>query len=335
MAYIKVQTRDGPKEVRIPWGTIFIVVGIIILLVIINSSYYSVQAGEVGVVQRFGEYIRETGPGLHFKLPWGIEKVTKVNVEYRYKEEFGYKTEQAGITTRYVSPRQVDFETVSLMLTGDLNCAVVEWSVQYNIKDPKAYLFNVRNPEQTLRDMSESVMREIVGDRSVTEVITVSQEASQEQGLGAEVRRQLQDVLDKYNSGIRVTQVVIKTANPPKEVKASFNEVNQAQQQMEQTKNQAEQAYQKIIEPAKGQALKAITEAEGYKEERINMANGDVARFRNLLTEYEKAPDVTRRRIYLETMEKILPKINRTIIIDEEARSILPLLDLKQEGRMP
>jgi membrane protease subunit HflK len=278
-----------------------------------------------------------TGPGLHFKLPWGIEEVTKVNVEYRYKEEFGFQTEQAGVSTRYVprGRRGTSFEAVSLMLTGDLNCAVVEWSVQYNIKDPVAYLFNVRNPERTLRDMSESVMREVVGDRSVTEVITVGQEVSQEQGLGAEVRRELQNVLDKYNSGIRITQVVLKTANPPDKVRNSFNEVNQAQQQMSKIKNEAEQAYQKVIEPAKGDALKMITEAEGYKEERINRANGNVARFRSILAEYEKAPEITKQRIYLETMVQILPRINKIIIIDEEARSVLPLLDLKSQGRTP
>ncbi|MHC4943189.1 MAG: FtsH protease activity modulator HflK [Planctomycetota bacterium] len=338
MRHIKVQTRDGPQVIRIPWKTIFLIVGIILLLVIINSSYYSVDAGEVGVVQRFGKYVGPpTGPGLHFKLPWGIEDVTKVNVEYRYKEEFGFMTEQAGITTRYATrgSRGTSFEAVSLMLTGDLNCAVVEWSVQYNIKDPVAYLFNVRSPEQTLRDMSESVMREVVGDRSVTEVITVGREASQEQGLGSEVRRELQLVLDKYNSGIRITQVVLKTANPPDKVRNSFNEVNQAQQQMSKIKNEAEQAYQKVIEPAKGEALKMITEAEGYKEERINRANGDVARFRSILVEYKKAPEITQQRIYLETMEKILPNINKIIIIDDEVRSVLPMLDLKDQGRTP
>lgn len=335
MTRIKVQTRDGPREIRIPWATVLIVLGIIILLVVINSSYYSVQAGEVGVVQRFGDFVRQTAPGLHFKFPWGIEEVTKVNVEYRYKEEFGFKTDQAGVSTRYVSSRRANFDAVSLMLTGDLNCAVVEWSVQYNIKDPVAYLFNVRSPEQTLRDMSESIMREVVGDRSVTEVITVGAEASQEKSLGGEVRQKLQEVLDIYNSGIRITQVVLKTANPPDRVRDSFNEVNTAQQQMDRIKNDAEKAYNEVIEPAKGQALKMITEAEGYKEERINEANGNVARFKNILTEYEKAPEITRQRLYLETLEKVLPKVHNIIIIDDEAQSILPFLDLKKEGRTP
>jgi len=315
--------------------TLALVLGAVVLFIIVNSSYYSIQAGEVGVVQRFGRYVREAGPGLHFKLPWGIEKVTKVNREYRFKEEFGFRTEEAGVATRYSSPPQADFESVSLMLTGDLNCAVVEWSVQYNIMDPVSFLFKVRHPEQTLRDMSESIMREVVGDRSVTEVITVGGEGTQEQTLGAEVRRALQEVMDKYDSGVRITQVVLKTANPPREVRDSFNEVNQAQQQMEQTKNQAEQAYNKVINSAKGEALKMINEAEGYKEERVNRAAGDVARFRNILEEYKKAPEITRRRIYLETMQKILPKLKNITILDEETTSVLPLLDLKGERRTP
>lgn len=330
MKYVHVQTRDGPQMFKIPWGTILTVLGIIVLLVIINSSYYSVEAGEIGVIQRFGEFVREAGPGLHFKLPWGIEKVTKVNVEYRYKEEFGFRTDptstRAGVNTRYDS---TNFERVSLMLTGDLNCAVVEWSVQYNIKDPKEYLFQVRNPEQTLRDMTESIMREIVGDRSVTEVITQGR-----QEINVEVKQQLQKVLDSYKSGIRVTQVICQSILPPKEVMTSFNEVNKAQQEMDKIVNQAQAAYNKVIPKARGEALKMINEAEGYKQERINRATGDVARFRHILAEYKKAPDVTRRRLYLETMEKVLPQIRHKVIIDENARSILPLLDLKsEEGR--
>lgn len=336
MKQVRVHVHGEPVPLKIPWRAILIIFGILLMLAVIGSSYYSVQAGEVGVVQRFGQYVRQTGPGLHFKFPWGIEKVTKVNVEYRYKEEFGFRTEQAGVSTRYASPRREDFEAVSLLLTGDLNCAVVEWSVQFNIKEPVSYLFNVRAPERTLRDMSESVMREVVGDRSVTEVITkVESSADKAISFGDEVRNRLQDVLDKYKSGIRVTQVVIKTANPPKEVRDSFNEVNEAQQQMSQIENEAEQAYNKVIYKAKGEAQKMINEAEGYKEERINMANGDVARFKSLLAEYEKAPEITRRRIYLETMEKILPSIGSIMIIDAEARSILPMLNLKKEGRAP
>ena len=328
MKDIKIQTRDGPVTVNIPWKIILIVVVVGLFLVIVKSSYYSVEAGERGVIQRFGEYSRISGPGLHFKLPWGIEKVTKVNVELRYKQEFGYRTMSAGVQSRYDTWRRVQYEQVSLMLTGDLNCAVVEWSVQYNIKDPVEFLFNVRNPETTLHDMCESIMREIVGDRSVTEVLTMGREE-----INFEVKQQLQEVLDQYKSGINITQVICQNVLPPREVKTSFDDVNKAQQEMDKIVQQARAEYNKIIPRAEGQALKTINEAEGYSQERINMAGGDVARFKNLLIEYKKDPEIMMQRIYLETMEKILPNIKNKVIIDEEARSVLPFLDLKREGR--
>jgi membrane protease subunit HflK len=328
MTRIHIQTRDGPKPINIRWGLVALVPVVLILIVVVSSSYYSVNAGEQGIVQRFGKYVRQTGPGLHFKFPWGIEKVTIVNVEYRYKEEFGFRTEKAGITTRYDTRRRPEYELVSLMLTGDLNCAVVQWSVQYHIKDPVSYLFKVRNAERTLRDMCESIMREIVGDRSVTEVLTRGREE-----INFEVKRQLQDVLDLYNSGIKITQVICQSVLPPQDVMASFNEVNEAQQEMERIQNQAQAEYNKVIPKARGQAQKVINEAEGYRAERVNRAMGDVARFKNILAEYDKARDITRKRLYLETLQKVLPKIKRKVILDAEARSILPLLNLDREGR--
>jgi membrane protease subunit HflK len=281
----------------------------------------------VGIVQRFGKYVRLSEPGLHFKFPWGIESITPVKVNYFYKEEFGFRTDEPGVVTRYAKPRTEE-EDVARMLTGDLNSAMVTWSVQYTIKDPASFLFKVRDPVQTLRDMSESIMREVVGDRSVTEVLTEGRKE-----ISVEVQRQLQEVLDKYESGIKINQAILKTVSPPSSVKASFNEVNQAQQEMDKTVNQALEAYNKVIPRARGQAQKTINEAEGYKEERINRANGDVARFLKILEEYKKAPDITRRRLYLETLDKILPKIKDKVIIDEEAQSVLPLLDLRREGR--
>ena len=334
MAYIHVQTRDGPKPVHIPIKLVLGLVVLVLLLAVAGSCYYSIDTGERGVIQRFGRYVRQVGPGLHFKWPFGIEKVTPVNVEFRYKEELGFRTLEPGVETRFeTSPRaQRGFEEVSLMLTGDLNCALVEWSVQYNIKDPRAYLFNVRTPRRTIRDLSESIMREVVGDRSVNEVIIGGREE-----INYEVKRQLQEVLDLYRAGIHVTQVICQTIMPPREVKDSFNEVNMAQQERDRLVNEALKGYNKVIPKAKGEAQKVVNEAEGYAQERINRAQGDTARFKSLLAEYKKAPEITRRRIYLETLSEILPRIRRKVILDEDARSVLPLLDLgdRKERRMP
>lgn len=324
---ITIQTPDGPKEVSIPWKPVLVIGLLIIGFLIVNSTYYTIETGEVGVETRFGKYLKTTSPGLHFKLPWGIDDVTPVKVDYVYKEEFGYQTLEADVQTRY-APESRKFEDISLMLTGDLNCALLTWSIQYDIKDPKAFLFNIREPIITLRDMTESVMREAVGDRSVTDVLTSGKEA-----IMADVGLMLQDTLDSYNAGINIREVVLKAVNPPNEVKASFNEVNQAQQEKEKAIEDAWKGYNKVIPEAEGVANKMISEAEGYAVERTNIALGDVARFNNLLVEYRKAKDITRWRLYIEAMSEVLPKIERKTIIDSEVQSLLPLLDLGSEGR--
>ena len=328
MAGVTIQTPDGPKTVQVPWKTLTTVIVVIVALLLLNSTYYSVEANEVGIVQRFGRYAAPPRlPGLHFKWPWGIEKVTKVPVSLVRKQEFGFRTLEAGIQTRYAAKSR-ELSEESLMLSGDLNCAEVEWSVQYTIKDPASFLFNVRAPETTLRDMSESIMREVVGERSVTEVLT-----SGRQEINVEVKAKLQETLDAYGAGINITQVILQGVNPPDMVKASFNEVNQAQQEMDRTINQAYQAYNQAIPKAKGDAEKMISEAEGYAMERVNESQGDVARFNNILEEYQKAKQITRWRIYLETMSEILPEIRSKTIIDSEIQSVLPLLELEPEGR--
>lgn len=327
MTKITIQTPDGPKEVSIPWKPVLVIGLLIIGFLIVNSTYYTIETGEVGVETRFGKYLKTTSPGLHFKLPWGIDDVTPVKVDYVYKEEFGYQTLEADVQTRY-APESRKFEDISLMLTGDLNCALLTWSIQYDIKDPKAFLFNIREPIITLRDMTESVMREAVGDRSVTDVLTSGKEA-----IMADVGLMLQDTLDSYNAGINIREVVLKAVNPPNEVKASFNEVNQAQQEKEKAIEDAWKGYNKVIPEAEGVANKMISEAEGYAVERTNIALGDVARFNNLLVEYRKAKDITRWRLYIEAMSEVLPKIERKTIIDSEVQSLLPLLDLGSEGR--
>ncbi len=303
----------------IGWG----VVGIILIIILV-STLYSIGPEEVGVIKRWGRYTRTTEPGLHVKLPF-VESITKVKVKHIFKEEFGFRTLQAGVQTIYAPG---GFEEENLMLTGDLNVAVVEWIVQYKIEDPIDYLFEVKEVEGTIRDISESVMRQIVGDRSVDEVLTVGRIE-----VGLEMQKKLQQVLDTYRTGIQITTVKLKDVNPPNAVKSSFNEVNVAKQDKETTINQAEQEYNKVIPRAKGEAEKTISEAEGYAVNRVNRAQGDASRFLAVWKEYNKARDVTRRRLYLETLEEVLPKIGTKYIIDSEQKGILPLLSLSEGGK--
>jgi modulator of FtsH protease HflK len=283
------------------------------------SAYYTVPSDSVAVVQRFGEYLKEVPPGLHFKLPLGIDRASIVPVKRQLKQEFGFTT--PGASDPYQSPRDGKRETE--MVTGDLNAALVEWVVQYRISDPVKYLFEVREPGTTLRYVSESVMREVVGDRTVDEVITIGR-----QEIEIEALTKMQALSTKYAMGISIDQVQLKNINPPAPVQASFNEVNQAQQEKEKLINEARRDYNKVIPLAEGEKDQRIREADGYRLKRINEAEGDVARFSALLAEYSKAPEVTRRRIYIETLQEVLPGIRSKIIIDEQARGILPFLNL-------
>jgi membrane protease subunit HflK len=274
----------------------------------------------VGVIQRFGKYIRTTSPGLHFKLPRGIEKLTKVKVRLVYKEEFGLRTIRAGVRTQYA--RSTAYLNESLMLTGDLNVAVVPWIVQYRIKDPYKYLFKVRNVIPTLRDLTEATMRMVVGDRSINEVISKRGE------IADQAKVLLQKELDEAETGINVITIEMKKTNVPEPVQPSFNEVNQATQEKERMVYQAREEYNKAVPAAKGNAEKTIKSAEGYALDRINRAKGDAARFLSLYAEYSKAKDVTRRRIYLETMKDLFPRLGSKYIIDADQKNVLPLLNL-------
>ena len=298
------------------------IVGIIIIVVLV-STFYSVGPEELGVIRRFGRYARTSEPGLHVKAPF-METVTKVRVLHVFKEEFGFRTLQAGERTIYAPGR---FDEESLMLTGDLNVAVAEWIVQYRVLDPVNYLFNVRDPSETIRDISEAAMRQIVGDRSVDEVLTVGRIE-----IGQEVQRKLQEILNFYQAGIQIITVKLKDVNPPDPVKPAFNEVNEAKQERQTIINEAWQTYNKIIPKARGEAEKTISEAEGYAINRVNHAEGDASKFVALWEEYRKAKDVTRRRLYLETLGEVLPKMGRKYIIDSQQQGILPLLSLGEEG---
>jgi len=305
---------NGPRAIQLLTILALAVLGI-------WTAYYTVPSDSIGVVQRFGKYRKEVAPGLHFKWPLGIDAVQIVPVKRQLKQEFGFAT--PGATDPFQSPHPRDGTRETQMVTGDLNAALVEWVVQYRIFDPAKFLFEVREPSETLRYVSESVMREVVGDRTVDEVITIGR-----QEIESEALTKMQALSRKYAMGISIDQVQLKNINPPEPVQASFNEVNQAQQDKEKLINEARREYNKVIPLAEGEKDQRIREADGYRLKRINEAEGDAARFNALLVEYTKAPEVTRRRIYLETLQNVMPNLRSKFIVDEQLRGVLPLLNL-------
>ena len=296
------------------------VVGLIIIVALFGT-FFQIKTEEVGVIVRFGKYIKTVEPGLNVKVPF-IDKVYKVPVERLLKQEFGFRTVKADVRSTY-SRSGLDRE-ISQMLTGDLNLADVEWVVQYRIDNPYNYLFKVRNPDNTLRDISEAAMRLVVGDRTVNEVLTVGRTE-----IASTVEEIIQNMCREYSLGLEIDQVVLQDVNPPDPVKAAFNAVNEAQQEKETLINQAKSEYNKVIPKARGQAKETIQKAEGYATARVNNAMGDVARFNALYSEYIKAPEVTKRRIYLETMQDVIPKLGDKIITDDDGNNVLPLLQMQ------
>lgn len=315
-----------PKLPKIPAAGARTALLVVIALILAYSSFYTVDPEEVGVVVRLGKFTAMTDPGLHFKIPLGIDRVTKVPVQRQLKLEFGFRTLRAGVRSQFATS---GYEGESGMLTGDLNAVVVEWVVQYRVVDAYKYLFKVRNVTDTFRDMSEAVMRKVVGDRTVNEVLTVGRQEIEDL-----VMLDLQTLCEQYETGIRVDQVVLQDVNPPDPVRPSFNEVNQAEQERERLINEAQSEYNKVVPRAQGEARQTIQQAEGYALDRVNRAQGDAARFNALYVEYRKAPEVTRKRIYLETMERVLQKAGRKLVLDEELEGVLPLLNL-QENKSP
>lgn len=295
---------------------------IILGLITLFTSVRTVGPEEEGVVLNLGKYSRTVGSGLNFIVPFGIEKMYKTSVQRQLKHEFGFRTRASGVRATYSDAK---FPDESSMLTGDLNMADVEWVVQYRIVDSYKYLFMVRNPEKTLRDMSEAAMRKVVGDRTVNEVLTVGR-----QEVASSVEAILQEMCTEYENGIRIDQVVLQDVNPPEKVKPSFNEVNQAQQERETLISDAEAEYNKVIPHARGQAAETIELAKAYALNRVNAARGESARFNALFTEYAKAPEVTKKRIYLETLEEIFPNLGNKVIVDEKGNNVLPLLNLER-----
>jgi membrane protease subunit HflK len=297
-----------------------VVVVIILAIILAYTAFYTIPPGNQGVLLRFGKYVGLVTPGLNFKVPFGVDKVFKVHTEQVDTESFGFKSIRPGIRTQYEKGAATELE--SLMLTGDLNVIDVEWIVQFRREDPRKYLFNIRDPIMAIRDISESVNRRIVGNRSFDYVLQNREEVNKM------AQEELQKILDEYQSGIRVVNVRLQNVVPPDPVKGAFNEVNEAQQEKERLINEAQETYNRQIPQAKGEAERAINGARGFALERVNHAKGDVARFSAVLKEYRNAKEVTKQRLYLEAYQTILPNAKEIYIIDSEQKGILPLLQL-------
>lgn len=301
-----------------------ILLGFVVLMGVIGvwSSFYQVPANSVAVVQRFGAFLTTTEPGLRFKLPFGIDEVTPVEIRRQLKLEFGYGTRGATNDYQYSEDR-TEQEAEKNMVTGDLNAAVVEWVVQFHIVDARSYVFNFLEPQATLRDLSEAVMREIVGDRTIDEVLTIGRQEIEIKAL-----ERLQGIASNLHMGVTIDQIQLGNMNPPAEVQASFDEVNRAQQEKESMINGANGEYNRAVPRARGEAEQTISEAEGYATKRVNEAEGDATRFKALLAEYNKAAAVTKKRIYLETLGEVLPNIPGKVIIDDKVPQFLPFMNL-------
>ncbi|MEI7928876.1 MAG: FtsH protease activity modulator HflK [Verrucomicrobiales bacterium] len=300
--------------------------GLIFVLIGISSSFYTVSPESEAVVLRFGKFMAVEPPGLHFKIPFGVDSAALVPIRRQLKLEFGFSTPRATNPDQSSSEPELERD----MVTGDLNAANVEWIVQYTISDSKKYLFNVRAPGSTLRDLTESVMCEVIGDRTVDEVLTIGRSEIETESL---VR--LQSILVKLDMGVRADQIQLKNVHPPGPVQRSFDDVNRAQQEREQMINEANGEYNRVIPKAKGLADQRISGAEGFAVQRVNEAEGDVARFKELLIQYDKAPAITKQRLYLETMNEVLPQLGSKVILDEDAKQFLPLMNLNQGAVAP
>jgi modulator of FtsH protease HflK len=319
----------GPlRGQRMPLGGIGGIAVLVLALLLLWSSWFTVQPEETAIVQRFGKVVRTVGPGLHFKIPYGIETVRLVPTARVLKEEFGFRTVAAlpGQRTQYADKQ---FKGESLMLSGDLNVIDVQWIVQYRIEDPVRFLFQIRNTPQTIRDLAEAVMRRVVGNRLGSDVLTVGRVA-----VSTEVKDEMQKILNDYGAGVHLVTVELQDVTPPDPVKPAFNEVNEARQDRERTINQAQEQANREIPKARGEAGRTIAEAEGYALERVNRAKGETHRFHAVLAEYQKAPDVTRKRLYLEALTTILPDAKSLYIVDADQKALIPWLSL-ESGKVP
>jgi membrane protease subunit HflK len=313
----------GPENPRRGGQLFYLVLGVALIFVLF-TSFYTIQPDEQGVVLRFGKYLKTTEPGLHFKLPLGVDEAIKVKTKLILQEEFGFRTRAA-----LAEKQRSGLESESLMLTGDLNVAEVEWIVQFQISDPQKFLFQVRDPVTNVRDIAQAIMRRVVGDRLVTDVLTVGRiEISDEAVL------LMQDVLNKYDMGVRIVSIKLQDVNPPEPVKPSFNDVNAAKQEQEQLINQAERRYNEVIPEARGQALKQVAQARGQASALLNRAQGEAAKFSAVLKDYKEAPQLTKSRLYFDAMQEVFAKQESMVLVDERVKGVLPLFQNRKESRV-
>ncbi|MDR3556410.1 MAG: FtsH protease activity modulator HflK [Syntrophobacteraceae bacterium] len=303
---------------------LFTIVGVAVVVFFIFSSYYTVQPQETAVIQRFGEFLRTADSGLHFKIPFGVDTVTKVVTGQVLQREYGYRTTKAGVRSEF---QQAGYQSESLMLSGDLDVVDVHWTVQYLIRNPEKYLFHLRGVESTLDDISQAVMRQIVGNHYSDDILTTGRAA-----LAIECQKQIQQIMDSYGTGVQIVAVKLQDVNPPAPVQPAFNEVNEAKQDRARTINEAEQTYNDKIPEASGQAKQNVAQAQAYATEQVNRASGKAQRFIDILAQYQKAPDITRKRMYLESFADIMGKSGHLYVVDSAEKNILPLLDLGKLG---
>ena len=315
--------RPGPTllgtDLFARFGRFGLIIGILFLGALLFSAFYTIAPGEQGVVLRFGKYVKTTSPGLSFKLPF-MDEVIKVDVENVRKEEFGFRTKTPGQRTEF---EKTGYGVESLMLTSDRNVIDLEWIIQYKVQDPVFFAFKVKDVKQAVRDISEVAVRRIVGNMTFDYVL------SNREILAAATQREVQASLDRYQAGVKIVTVQLQDVNPPEHVKPAFNEVNEADQDMKRLVNEAEEAYNREVPKARGDAKKVLEEAHGYAVERVNLAKGDASRFLAILKEYKGGQDVTRRRMYLETMQEVLPKVSEIYVVDGDKGGLLPFLDVR------
>ena len=304
--------------------TVIIIVAAIAAMALLGTSFYIVDQTEEAVVTRFGRYLTTAGPGMHYKLPFGIDAHYPVKTRVVQTEQFGFRTLSAGVNTQYSDQT---FPDESTMLTGDLNIVDVEWIIQYRIVDPRAWLFNVQERLKTIRDISQSAINMLVGDRTILDIMGPERTSIEEQGVAL-----MNDTLKSYGLGIDIIAVKLQNIVPPKGVQEAFEDVNKAIQDMNRLINEGKEAYNKEIPKAQGEADRLVQVAQGYASERVNKSNGDVARFNSVYEEYRKAPEVTRSRLYYEMMEQVFQDDKGTTLIDRQFQNFLQMKNLDSAG---
>jgi len=307
-----------PKAGKFSRTTLTVIAAGIVLLILLGTSVFIVDQTEQAVITRFGRFISIREPGLHVKLPFGIDKNYTVNVRTVQTEEFGFRSTRGGNYPAYANQ-----SSESVMLTGDLNIVDVEWIIQYRVVDPRAWTFNVNEKRATIRDVSRSAINMLVGDRAIMDIMGVERSAIENEGLAI-----MNDRFNEYGLGINVIAVKLQNVTPPSGVQEAFEDVNKAMQDLERLINEGQQVYNEEIPRARGEAERLIQIAQGYATERVNRARGDIARFNSVYEEYRRSPEVTRQRLYYEMVEEVFKGEQGMTIVDRNLNNFLPMMNL-------